>query len=317
MEKIKNFIKNIFWKNNSRSNKVLYKLPKKTFRKRNYLNIKFNHKKYLKFFKKNYIPYYLIFWFTFLVIIFFIILWPIFRVENINILKKDAVTNINIAYRALDDFRWDSIFSIEKNEILERLKNYQENIRDIDLSINFPKTIKITIESFKEKFNITINKKNYILLENGSLIPTINPNNDLKFLEIIRNIDRTKILDYKVIFDMKYIKKIEDIEKKVKENIASIDISWLKYYERQRELHIVLNNFTRLIFSLDDNISVDEQIQSLAVLDRENSQIANNDKIYIDLRIKWKVFYCSIKNDRNKQKERQCNSNLENIYWQL
>jgi hypothetical protein len=41
-----------------------------------------------------------------------------------------------------------------------------------------------------------------------------------------------------------------------------------------------------LIFSLDNSITSEEQIKSLAVLDRENSQISNNDKIYIDLRIK-------------------------------
>jgi hypothetical protein len=60
----------------------------------------------------------------------------------------------------------------------------------------------------------------------------------------------------------------------------------LKYYEKERELHVILNNFSRLIFSLDDDISIDEQIKSLAVLDREKSQVAKNDKLYIDLRIK-------------------------------
>jgi hypothetical protein len=60
----------------------------------------------------------------------------------------------------------------------------------------------------------------------------------------------------------------------------------LKYYEKERELHIIVNDFSRLIFSLDNSITSEEQIKSLAVLDRENSQISNNDKIYIDLRIK-------------------------------
>gem|GEM_PF-3296996 len=60
----------------------------------------------------------------------------------------------------------------------------------------------------------------------------------------------------------------------------------MKYYEKERELHIIVNDFSRLIFSLDNSITSEEQIKSLAVLDRENSQISNNDKIYIDLRIK-------------------------------
>lgn len=317
MEKIKIFFRKIFkkWKNK----KVLYKMPKwkKIFKKRNYLNIKLDLKKPLKFFQKNYIPYYLIFWLFVIIIILFVALWPIFRIERINIIKKDWITNINIAYKALEDFRWTSTFNIDKQKVLEKLKNYQENIKDINLNIKFPKTIDITIESFKENFNVNINGKNYILLENGTLIPTINPAKELKNLEIIKDIDKTKILDYKIIFDMQYILKIEKIEKMVKENIWYVNINWLKYYEKEREVHIILNNFTRLIFSLDDNISVEEQIKSLAIIDRENSQISNNDKVYIDLRVKGKVFFCSIKDDKNKQKENQCNENLRYIYWQL
>ena len=323
MSKIKDFFSNFFRKrkrgkvlNTKNSNKVLLDLKKKkkTFKKRNVLSVKINLTKPLKFFKKNYIPYYLIFWLFLIVWIAFVILWPIFRVETINIIKKDWITNINIAYKAVEDFRWTSIFNIDKQKVLDRLKDYQENIKDISLNIDFPKTISITIESYKEKFNVTINKKSYTLLENGSLIPTINPSNELKNLEIIKNIEKTKILDYKAIFDMEYIKKIEEIEKKVKENISWIDIKSIKYYEKEREFHIIVNNFTRLIFSLDNNISVDEQIKSLAVMDREKSQISNNDKVYVDLRINWKVLFCSIVGDKNKQKENQCNENIKYIY---
>lgn len=319
MEKIKDFFNKIFNRKKYRlehQSKVLFK-PKKTFfKKRNYFSIKINTS-WMKIFKRNYIPYYLIFWIIFIIFLMFIILWPIFRVEKLNITRKDGISNVNISYMALDDFRWESIFSIDKKDVLSRLKNYQENIKDIDLEINYPKTLNIVLESYKPKFNVTINKKNYLLLENGALTPTINPSSELKTLDIIKSIDSTRILDYKLIFDMNYIAKIEEIEKKVKENIAQIDITWLKYYEKERELHVILNNFSRLIFSLDDDISIDEQIKSLAVLDREKSQVAKNDKLYIDLRIKWKVFYCSIEWDKNKQKERQCTVNLQYIYSEL
>lgn len=317
MEKIKNFFSKIFWKREKNRNKVLFKPKKTLFKRRKYINIKVDIKKYQRFLKKNYIPYYLIFWITFLILIFFIILWPIFRIEEVKIYKKDSVSNINIAYKSIEDFRWYSIFKVDKNLILEKLRNYQENIKDVDLSKKFPKTIDLQIESFKEKFNVSINSKNYILLENWSLIPTINPNKELKNLEIIKNIDKTKILDYKIFFNMDSILKIEELEKKVKENISSVKITWLKYYEKEKELHIMLNNFTRLIFSLDDSISIEEQIKNLAVLDREKSQISNNDKVYIDLRIKWKIYYCSIEDDKNWLKQKQCLSNLEYIYTKL
>lgn len=323
MLNIKNFFNKILRKDTRQhltinSNKVLYKLPKKRsfYQKRNFLNFKINLKNPLKIFKKNYIPYYLIFWSFVSILIFFIIIWPIFRVGKINI-YKDSNSNIDIAYKSVEDFRWYSIFSIEKSEILKKMKDYQENIKDITLKLDFPETIDITIESYKEKFNVNINKKNYILLENGSLIPTTQVIEELKNLEIIKNIERSKILDYKIIFDMNFIKKIEEIEKKVIDNIAGIEITALKYYEKEREFHLITNNFTRLIFSLDDDISIDEQIKNLAVFDRDNSKISANDKVYIDLRIKWKVFFCSIVWDKNKVKENQCNANLNYIYSQL
>lgn len=320
MEKIKNFFNKIFWRKrrtNRNPNKVLLNFPEKNnFRKRNFLNIKFRINWKLKVLKRNYIPYYLIFWFLSIIITFLIFLWPIFRVEKINIYRKDGITNINIAYNALNDFRWYSIFKIEKEDLLKKLKDYQENVKDIDFKINFPKTIDIHIESFKEKFNVNINNKNYILIENWVLIPVSEKNNDLKNLEIIKNIDKTTILDYKTIFEKEYISKIEEIEKKVLENIAWINITWLKYYEKERELHIILNNYTRLLFSLDKNINIEEQIKSLAVLDREKSQVSKNDKFYIDLRVKWKVFLCFSKINW-KNNEKQCKTNLEYIYWKL
>lgn len=315
MKNIKNFFSK-FWK---KKNKVLFKTAKNKnfFQKRNSFKLKFNFKKPNFAIKKTYIPYLFLAWFFLILVILFIVFWPIFRVENIQVSKKDPITNIDIIYKSLDDFRWESIFNMEKSTILQRIQDYQENIKDINLKIKFPKSLNISAESFKEIFNVNINSRNYILLANGSLIPTINAKKDLPTLEIIKIIDKNRILEYKKIFDEKYILKIEKLLQKVKENIAGIKITAMKYYENQREFHIILNDFTRLIFSLDDSISIDEQIKNLAILDREKSQISNNDKVYIDLRIIWKVFFCSIEWQKWKEKENQCIANLENIYNKL
>jgi hypothetical protein len=37
------------------------------------------------------------------------------------------------------------------------MKDYQENIKDITLDLDFPKTINILVESYKERFNVNIN----------------------------------------------------------------------------------------------------------------------------------------------------------------
>lgn len=318
MEKIKNFFKK-FSKKKETKNKVLFKteIQKRPFKKRRsfWLNLKLKKPEFLL--NKNYAPYLFGTFFCLFIIILFVIFWPIFRLEQINVTKKDSFTNIDIIYKSLDDFRWDSIFDMEKSVILKRMQEYQENIKDIELKINFPKTINIKAESYKEKFNISINEKNYILLENGSLIPTINPLKQLPNLEIVKNIDKTRHLEYKKIFDMNKIAKIEILEKKIYENVAGIEINELKYYEEEREAHFILNKTTRLIFSLDDSISIEEQIKNISIIDKEKSAIAKNDKVYIDLRISWKVYICTMEWDNRNQKKAVCDRNLESIYSKL
>jgi cell division septal protein FtsQ len=58
------------------------------------------------------------------------------------------------------------LFKIDEFDVFYRLKNYQDNIQSVDVTLSLPDTIKVEIGSYKEVFNITINEKNYILLEN-------------------------------------------------------------------------------------------------------------------------------------------------------
>jgi len=56
---------------------------------------------------------------------------------------------MSIAYNATDKYRNVSIFNIKENEILKRLKDYQQNIKKIDIKIKLPNTLKINISSYK------------------------------------------------------------------------------------------------------------------------------------------------------------------------
>jgi len=56
------------------------------------------------------------------------------------------------------------------------------------------------------------------------------------------NIDKNKFIDYKQIFNPFYIEKINNIIKKLEENIINIKIVNLYYYENERELHIEIEN---------------------------------------------------------------------------
>ena len=157
---------------NNNSRLLLSKIENKnSLKKRKAINIRINFEYYLKFFKKNYIPYYFIICIIFLIILLFLIFWPLLRVKYIEIIKKDNITNMNIAYKAVDNIRNEKIFKINELDTFNKLKSYQDNIKSIDLKIVFPNTIKIEVESYKEVFNININWIDYILVENWTIIP--------------------------------------------------------------------------------------------------------------------------------------------------
>ncbi len=301
-------------KKKPKNTKSIYKLYKKKpkdrtlNKKRKSIKLRFNIKDKFNFIKKTYLPYSLIFFVIIIIIVISLLLSPFFKVKFI-IIKKDNLTNMNIAYKAIDDIRWKSIFSIEEKDLLKRFQSYQENIENIKLNISYPKTLNIEITSFKELFNVYIWWKNYLLLENGSLIPKTNK--ELETLKVENTFWKNTFLDYKKVYEQKHIKKIQNILKKLKENIIWIKITSLNFYSVEREFHVEINNFTTIIFSIDDDISVDEQIKNLAIFNKDYKKINKKDIIYIDLRIKNKAFFC----DRNS--EYRCNLNLKNIYPKL
>lgn len=298
-------------KQKTRSRLILNKIEKDYFpKKRKIINIKVVKLNFLKFFKKTYIPYFLIVSLIWLVFWIFILLWPIFKVKTIEVIKLDNVTSMEISYRSLDIFRWESIFNISERDIFNRLKDHQDNIRSVKLKIKLPDTINIEIWSFRELFNVYLNDRTFILVENGTLIPTTQASQNLRDLNIIKNLDRNAFLEYNRIFEPKYIIQINEIIKLIEENIIDLNLEKFTYYEVEKEIHIETDNETLLIFSLDWFLPIEEQVKNLVIFNKEREQINKNTLRYIDLRIRNRIFYCL------NRTLNVCNENIRSIYSQ-
>lgn len=302
------FIQRFKKKKENNSRLIINNIDRKTYiKKRKSIHINIDFEYYLKFFKKNYIPYYFIISIIIILVIIVVLFWPIFNIKYIEIIKKDNITNMNIAYKSVEDLRWEKIFNVHEVDIFSKLKNYQDNIKSVDMKIILPNTLKIEVESYKEIFNISLNNNNYILVENGTIIPS-NHSKNLKFLNIIKKIDKNKFIEYKQIFNPFFIEKINNITSKLEENVLNIKIKELDYYEVERELHVKIENDTIIIFSLDDDLDYMSQIEKLVIFNKEYSSIIDSKIYYIDLRIKNKIFYC------NSDMSYQCNENIKSIY---
>jgi len=294
-------------KRRKKNNKLYIKktIKNKFIKKRQNFHIKNYHLEKLKIFWNNMTHYYILIFIILAISWLYVIFWPVFRIKNIEIIKQDNITSMAIAYNATDKYRWESIFNIEEKNILERLKNYQQNISDIKTDIVLPNTLKILINSYKWIYNTTINNKTFIITKNWTLIPE-NPSEELKTLIVKNKFNKNIFLDYKKTFNTEYIEKISNITSSLEENLISIKIDTLTYFIIERELHIETTNKVTLIFDL--NWDYKKQIEKLSIFNKDYLNIAKIPIVYIDLRIKNKVFYCTTEN------EYQCIVNIKKIY---
>lgn len=267
-------------------------------------------KKYINFVRYNnnkYIPYYF-------AIGAFLILWSIyiffyssyFAIQKIYIERTDELSNINIAYKAVWDYYWNSIMLTDENEIKDKIISYQKNIKTVDVRKMLPDSIKISITSYKWAFNTQMFGRDYIVSNNWIFIPIKN-SSKLKFATIhFKDPDTLGIIDYKEILSWDDIKSIQTLLAKINWSLLDIKIKDLDYFPVERELHINSDSWTKYIFDIAWNL--DEQVSKTKAFLDKNKDTLWSKIIYMDLRIIWKIFYC------DETEKNSCYSNLKRIY---
>ncbi len=275
--------------------------------KRKQLAIRFN-----SFYKITWIFQYkwiIISGFSILIIalILFLLYWPVYTVKFVNIIRKDSITNIDLAYNALSDIRGKRLFEIDESNIKQKLLDYQNNIDYVDVDINFPNTLEIYILSYPIYFQTTIEEKNFYISQNGSLIPG-KQNEEYKNI-ILKNWLQTNIFpDYKKFFEQKNMESIYEAIFYFEQNIVGSKIKNILYYEIEKEVHFELENDNIIMFTLEKDLK--QQIKKTAIFHAEHREITDDWLIYLDMRVTNKVFYC------DNETPNQCRNNLKKIYPQ-
>lgn len=243
----------------------------------------------------------------------FILFWPVFTVQNIQVLRNDNITEMWLAYSSLENIREKRIFQLDEEVIKAKMKEYQNNIKDIDISFSLPDTIEIKIGSYPIYFNTLLGDKSYYLTQNGTLVPWKN-REEYKNISIKKKLSSTSIPDYNKLFYTDHIEQMHSAYNFLEENIIDIKVDLIDYYPIEREAHFHLNNEVLLIYTLWRNMN--EQIEKTVIYNTEHNPLSDNSMIYIDFRVReevWenkkeKIFYCT------KQTEYQCKQNLKKIY---
>lgn len=254
---------------------------------------------------KNINTYYYVFW-TFLLLSSMYVLFfsHYFSIKNIDIIRQDDIINIDLSYRSIESIRYKPILTEDKQKIKEYLMNHQPNIKDVYIRKILPDNIKIILSSYKSDFMFEKDGKNYLITENGVVVPT-KPKQELIKINV-KNLDNVWIIDYKQIFKDEYIAKIKDIITQIREKNSFVKINEINYYKKEAELHLTNKDGTVIIFDLTKEVKV--QIEKLNIFYKEYLKKIKLWIIYIDLRVNEKIYYCSSEN------EFQCKVNLRNIY---
>lgn len=249
---------------------------------------------------------------TLIVLSFYIIyVSPYFRISPSKVIieRLDTITDINIAYKSMEDVYSSSIFLIDKNEIKKSLTWLQKNIFNVEITRLFPNWLKIIIESYKPEFYTKFAgiDKSYLVTSNGVLIYEKNIWKLLYNLEIIdANLLENWFFDYKEWVEESVMKKIIYLRDNFKKAFQNKNIAKLVYFKTENELHISLDTGSVIIFELNEDLY--RQIALLKFYNDMNKDVLSTGEIYyVDVRIIWKIFAC---------KEKQvCKKNLSRIYW--
>lgn len=275
--------------------------------KRKQLSIRFSH--FQKF--KHIFEYkWLIIGIFSMIVVFliaFLIYGPVYTVKFINIIRKDSVTNIDLAYNALSDIRWKRLLDIQESLIKQKLYDYQNNIDYVDVDINFPNTLEIYLLSYPIYFQTQIENKHFYITQNGTLIPG-KPNPEYTNI-ILKNGVQTNIFpDYKKFFEQSDMENIYESIAYFEQNIVWAKIKNVLYYQIQKEVHFELENGNIIMFTLEKDFK--QQIKKTAIFHAEHREITDSNIVYLDMRVTNKVFYCDSENTN------QCLANLKKIYPQ-
>ena len=222
--------------------------------------------------------------------------------------RLDSITDINIAYKSIEDIYGSSIFSIDTDSIRDKLTSLQKNIKQVNISRLFPSGLKIIIESYKPQFFVRFpdSEKSYILTSNGILVYQKANDTGLYSLDLVDpSFSEMSFIDYKEGVpeaSMPFILRARDF---FKTTFPSVNIAKLTYFKSERELHIALESGLIILMRVAPDI--DNQVLSLKIYNDKNKDFINSgDMQYIDMRISGKIFVCKDKNI--------CKNNLKRIY---
>jgi len=200
----------------------------------------------------------------------------------------------------MGDFAGKNVFSISTQEVFQGLSESIRHIASVEKTILLPDGIRVIVTSFAPSYRAFIGEEVFLLTENGQLIADI-PEVEAPALEI-RHLISDPSLGKSTPIMIEDMAVLRELLRLWRENLTQYPINALKFYDQEKEIHIVSND-TTYIFSLGEGVA---QINTLIQL-IQKEQINTARQYYIDMRLPKRVYTCA-------RDESACAQNITRIY---
>lgn len=168
--------------------------------------------------------------------------------------RLDAGSDVNIAYKSIEEFYGAPIFSVDSSDVSRAIVSMQKNIREARVSKLYPNGLKIVLSSWSPEFvtYFPTLERYYGLTGNGVLVYARSRNPELPEISIVDpDLAEAGFLDYREGIGEASMKRILVIRDAIKEVLPGIVVSKYAYFRLEQEVHVSLDSGARLIFSLD------------------------------------------------------------------
>lgn len=231
----------------------------------------------------------------------FLIFWPIMKIESIYITREDKLVNINKSYETLNYLRGKSILFTKSDEIINRLKNNQKSIANIQIKASFPNSLSIHIGSYDIIFQTATHfiLRNWLLIEKKDIISDARTILLSDFWE--------ELFSWELQLSADNFYSIEYIISLLEKNIIWFKIKNIYFAETEKEL--LIYNEAWSIFIFDIEWDLEKQVENLSIFNKESGNINTTPYVYIDVRVSQKLYTCNI------DVENLCKNNIGLIYW--
>lgn len=222
--------------------------------------------------------------------------------------RLDAGSDVNIAYKSIEDFYGAPIFRTDTKDVSRAVIAMQKNIRKAEVSRLYPNGLKIVLSSWGPEFVTYFPQyeRYYGVTSNGVLVYAKNRDPNLPVLDIVDpELAEAGFLDYREGVSEEAMRRIALIRNGIKEALPGIVPAKFTFFRLEQEVHVALDNGSRIIFSLDG--TEPRQVSTLAFWNSQEAGIlAKNTVPYVDVRVGAKIYVC--------RDENLCKSNLSRIY---